>query len=178
MQSDSSATRVSAALALSGTNDRDTVTALLGNLGDSDPTAGYYTALALTGNADPIAFDSLVAELESSDPLVRQRAALALSRSGVELPGGVIPALSAALDDSETAQAAALSLVGSTAPGAHDALLVALSDDELTTRRHAVMAAIEQAHPSIARAILGRALASDNLILVRNASVLRDFAGG
>src|SRR5688500_4800496 len=108
LQSDSSSTRASAALALSGASDRDAVTALLGSLGDSDPTAGYYTALALTGNADPIAFDSLVAELESSQPLVRQRAALALSRSGIELPAAAIPALSAALDDGTTSQAAAL----------------------------------------------------------------------
>ncbi len=174
LRSEDPLVRANAAVALTGTTDRAGVAALLSTLADSDPTVGHAAALALSQSEDPIVADSLVAELANEAPEVRQRAALSLSRMA-SVPVEAVPALMGALNDPAAAQAAAQALVRIGSPEAQAALLSALSDDALTTRRHAAMAALEQSDPALAQAVLGRALASDNMILVRNATALRDF---
>lgn len=174
LQSDNAAQRADAAVALGGIESREATTALLSNLGDSDPTAGYQTARSLSQSDAAIVADSLIAELSNPDATVRQRAALALSEMAVP---AAVPALTNALNDSNTSLFAAQALVKINDTSAQDALLVALADKELTTRRHAAMAAIEQADRATAQHLLGRALASDDLVLRSNAMMLRDLLG-
>lgn len=174
LRSPDAQSRAEAAQALVGTTDRTARTALLANLGDEDPTAGYHTALALSQNQDQATVDALLAALTHEDLLVRQRAGLALSNMG-SLPAQAAPTLAAALQDEGTATFAAEALTHVPGPAAQDALLQALADDELTARRHAAMAAIEQADATYAKALLARALASDNPTLVRNATTLQEF---
>jgi HEAT repeat protein len=175
LQSNDPVARAKAAQALTGANSDVAITALLANLADSDPTAGYYTALALAASNNPTVLPSLVAELNNPDDLVRQRAALALSRMDGEIAAD---ALVLSLEDSATALYAAEILVNMDDETAHRIVLTALADDKLTTRRHAVMTAIENADPVVQNFLLGRALGSPDLILRRNASELRDFIGG
>jgi HEAT repeat protein len=172
LQSDDPASRADAAAALAGTDDREATTALLANLGDTDPAAGYATAIALSESDDPTVADALVAELNNPDVLVRQRAALALAK--IATPDAV-PALAVSLQDASVSMTAAQALANIPTPEAQDALLTALADPEFSTQRHAAMAAIENADPAVADAILARALASDDAVLVQNATQLRDF---
>lgn len=172
LRSDDPVTRASAANALRGSQDRASTTALLANLGDRDPSAGYYTARALQESNDPSTVPALIAALGNQDPAVRQRAALALSQMNAMT---AVPALSNALNDSATSFYAAQALMNIDGAQAQDALLAALADEGLTTRRHAVMAAIEQGDPGVAEALIGRALSSSDSVLVRNATQLRDI---
>lgn len=172
LRSENAAERTNAANALAGVESREATTALLANLGDSDPTAGYAAAQALGQSQSPVVVDSLVAELDNAEPATRQRAAVALREMNAAV---AVPALANALSDSATSTIAAEALVKINNPAAQDALLVALADRELTTRRHAAMAAIEQADAATSQHLLGRALASEDLVLRSNAMTLRDM---
>lgn len=175
LQSPNATERAAAAEALIGAESDEAMTALLGNLADSDPTAGYYTVMALAASDDPTVAASLVAELQNPDAIVRQRAALALR----DMNGTVaVNDLAAALNDGSAALPVAEILVNMDDEAAHDLVLVALADKELTTRRYAVMAAIEGADPVVQNFLLGRALASEDLVLRSNAMELREFIGG
>jgi HEAT repeat protein len=174
LQSDSAEERAIAAQELAGTDNDVAITALLANLADGDPAAGYFTAIALAASESPSVMASLVAELNNPDPIVRQRAAVALSHMEGDI---AVDALAPALEDGATAAPVAEILVNMDDEKAHEVVLTALADEEYTTRRHAVMAAIESADPVVQDFILGRALGSDNLILRSNAMELRDFIG-
>lgn len=175
LQNGDAGERTQAAQALMGTDSDVAITALLGNLADTDSTAGYYTALALASSDNPTVVASLVAELKNPNEVVRQRAALALSEMDTDV---TVDALAVALEDSVTSTPVAEILVNMDNEKAHEVVLNALADKEYTTRRHAVMAAIEYADPVVQNFLLGRALGSDNLILRSNAMELRDFING
>jgi HEAT repeat protein len=164
--------RAQAALALSGVNDRRANTALLANLQDDNPTVGYYSALAVGYTADEEVVDALIAQLDNTDGRARQWAMFALSRMHVP---AAVPALARALEDEATAIPAARLLVQINDQASHAVILNALTDDALTTRRHAVMGALAYADRATQGLILGRALTSENLLLKRNAMQLRDF---
>ncbi len=175
LQSADPTERAAAAQALTGADSDVAVTALLANLADTDATAGYYTAIALAASDNPNVVPSLVAALNNPDTIVRQRAALALSEMETDV---TVSALALALEDGAIATPVAEILVNMDNEKAHEVVLNALADKEYTTRRHAVMAAIENAEPVVQNFLLGRALASDNLILRSNAMELRDFING
>lgn len=172
LQSEDATIRSEAALGLTGASSDEATTALLGNLADTDETAGYNTAIALASSSNPNVANALVAELKNPDVVVRQRAMIALREMKTEV---AVPVLSEALDDGATSMYAAMALVNMDSVDAHNLVLTALADEEMTGRRQAVMAAIEQADPVTSQYLLGRALSSDNLILRRNAIQLRDF---
>ncbi len=172
LQSADAAVRSDAAVGLTGTSSDEASTALLGNLADSDDTVGYNTAIALASSNNPNVATALVAELKNPDVVVRQRAMIALREMNTNV---ALPVLSSALEDGATSMYAAMALVNMDSVDAHTLVLTALADDAMTTRRQAVMAAIEQSDPVTTQYLLGRALSSDNLILRRNAIQLRDF---
>ena len=172
LQSEDATIRSEAATSLTGATSDEATAALLGNLADIDETAGYNTALALASSTNPNVANALVAELKNPDVVVRQRAMLALREMNTDV---AVPVLSSALEDGATSMYAAMALVNMDSVDAHNLLLTALADEDMTTRRQSVMAAIEQADPVTSQYLLGRALSSDNLILRRNAIQLREF---
>lgn len=173
LQSDVAAERRDAATGLAGLDDPAAASALVDNLADPDAGSAYATIEALAASRSPEVVAALIEAVESNQKIVRQRAILALSRME---SAAATHTLGQALNDSDTAAWAAQGLARLGTDEAQAYLLIALSDVEMTSRRHAAMAAIEySADPEVAERILARALSSDNPVLVQNAAMLRDF---
>jgi HEAT repeat protein len=142
LKSDDPQVRLTAARTLGFARSQEAAAPLLAALADPSPAVSLVAAEALGQIDDPATTSGLLVAIEHPNDQVRLGAARALGLRASEGAVGPLRAMLLNGDGAEVAVAAeALSRIGT--PAATDALLTALADPVMTSRRHAALAALE-----------------------------------
>jgi len=168
LESPDPAVRASAARIIGLSGDAQAAPALLARLEDADLRAGDAIAEALGRLAAPETLPTLFEGLSHDDEVVRARAAYALGLMRTE---SAVPQLAEMLlkDGSMVRKRAADSLASIGTPAAIEALIVPLSQQELTPARHSAMQGLERVGRPAGDALVG-ALSSPDPVLRHNAA--------